>query len=132
MLGPGTTTDNWQGFNSEDYRKAHLSFLLQIVIRNSPNEIHRYVLCSQDGGTCSRCLVASEFLCHSYPFCFIRLSILTTVQEPPSSTLSTTINAPCHLYHMRIENGRNQYFTEYTLRSVYVRRLDTLSPLFIL
>ena len=108
MPGPGTTKDDWRGVNNEDYRQADLSFMRESVIRNSPNEIHRHVLCSQDGGTCSRCLVASEFLHHSYPFCFIRLSILTRVQESPSSTLSTTINVPCHLYHVRIETGRNQ------------------------
>ena len=41
-------------------------------------------------------------------FCFIQLSILTTVQEPPSSTLLTTINVPCHLYHVRIETSCNR------------------------
>ena len=97
--------DDWQGFNSEDYRQADLSFVQQSVIRYSPNEICRHVLCSQDGGTCSHCLVALEFLHNLYPFCFIRLSILTTVQEPLSSTLLTTINAPCYLYHVRIETG---------------------------
>ena len=44
-----------------------------------------------------------SFLFHSS-----QLSILTTVQEPPSSTLLTTINAPCHLYNVRIETSCNR------------------------
>ena len=108
MPGLGTTKEDWRVFNNEDYRQADLSFMRESVIRNSPNKIHRHVWCPQDGGICSSCcLVALEFLHHSYPFCSIRLSILTRVQESPSSIPSTTINAPCHLYHVRIETGRN-------------------------
>ena len=54
-------------------------------------------------------------------FLFHSVSILTTVQEVSSSTLLTTINTPCHLYHVRIETGRNWYFTEYTSCNVFVR-----------
>ena len=47
-----------------------------------------------------------------------------TRKESLFSNQLTTINMFCYLYHVRIKTGRNLQFTEYSLRTVFAKRLS--------